>query len=60
MMALPYLLFILHPTILLLTPHDLFHFTTIIKKYGYWNATPEENKMIAQVRIFNSNIQHIQ
>jgi len=28
------------------TPEELAHFTTLSAKYGYWNATPEENAAI--------------
>jgi hypothetical protein len=28
------------------TPEELAHFTTLSAKYGYWNATPEENTAI--------------
>jgi hypothetical protein len=28
------------------TSQDLLHLSTISKKYGYWNASSEENKMV--------------
>ena len=27
----------------LVTPEDLEHFAMVSARYGYWNATPEEN-----------------
>ncbi|KAA2280691.1 hypothetical protein [Candidatus Nitrosocosmicus sp. SS] len=29
------------------TSQDLLHLSTISKKYGYWNASSEENKWLA-------------
>ena len=29
------------------TPQDLAHFAAVSRKYGYWNASPEENEMFS-------------
>ncbi len=28
------------------TQHDLVHFVAVSKRYGYWNASYEENEMV--------------
>jgi hypothetical protein len=34
-----------------LTPEDLARFAAVSAKYGYWNATPEENAAVGiQIR----------